>query len=70
MWGARLPADNVEKLAKMLFAFDNPPGTKEISGSQDSIGIIYPGLAKADYDGEYWLSGSLRGFPHIWGYNW
>ncbi|MGC1377963.1 MAG: adenylyltransferase/cytidyltransferase family protein [Anaerolineales bacterium] len=54
MWGARLPADNVEKLAKMLFAFDNPPGTKEISGSQDSIGIIYPGLAKADYDGEYW----------------
>ena len=54
MWGARLPADNVEKLAKMLFAFDNPPGTKEISGSQDSIGILYPGLAKADYDGEYW----------------
>ncbi len=54
MWGARLPADNVEKLAKMLFAFDNPPGTKEISGSQDSIGIIYPGLARADYVGEYW----------------
>ena len=54
MWGARLPSDNVEKLAKMLFAYDNPPGTKEISGSQDSIGIIYPGLAKADYDGKYW----------------
>jgi cytidyltransferase-like protein len=54
MWGARLPADNVEKLAKMLFAFDNPPGTKEISGSQDTIGIIYPGLARADYAGEYW----------------
>jgi cytidyltransferase-like protein len=54
MWGARLPPDDVEKLAKMLFAFDNPPGTKEISGSQDSIGIIYPGLARADYDGAYW----------------
>ena len=54
MWGARLPADNVEKLARMLFAFDNPPGTLEISGSQDSIGIVYPGLAKADYNGEYW----------------
>jgi cytidyltransferase-like protein len=54
MWGARLPADNVEKLAKMLFAYDNPPGTKEISGSQDTIGIIYPGLARADYAGEYW----------------
>jgi cytidyltransferase-like protein len=54
IWGARLPQDNVEKLAKMLFAYDNPPGTKEISGSQDSIGIIYPGLAKADYNGKYW----------------
>lgn len=54
MWGARLPADNVEKLAKMLFAYDNPPGTKEISGSQDAIGIIYPGLARADYMGDYW----------------
>lgn len=56
MWGARLPADNVEKLAKMLFAYDNPPGTKEISGSQDTIGIIYPGLARADYMGKYWPS--------------
>ncbi len=54
LWGARLPADNVEKLAKILFAYDNPPGTKEISGSQDSIGIVYPGLAKADYEGNYW----------------
>ena len=56
MWGARLPRDNVEKLAKMLFAFDNPPGTTEISGSQDSIGIVIPGLAKADYTGKYWPS--------------
>lgn len=54
IWGARLPQDNVEKLAKLLFSYDNPPGTKEISGSQDSIGIIYPGLAKADYAGNYW----------------
>ncbi len=54
IWGARLPSDNVEKLAKMLFSYDNPPGTKEISGSQDSIGIIFPGLARADYDGKYW----------------
>ena len=54
IWGARLPADNVEKLAKILFAYDNPPGTKEVSGSQDTIGIIYPGLARADYFGQYW----------------
>jgi len=54
IWGACLPADNFEKLAKILFAYDNPPGTKEVSGSQDTIGIVYPGLARADYFGQYW----------------
>jgi cytidyltransferase-like protein len=54
MWGPRLPAGDPEKLAKILFCYDNPPGTKEISGSQDAIGIVIPGLAKANYDGEYW----------------
>jgi cytidyltransferase-like protein len=54
MWGTRLPAGDPEKLAKMLFCYDNPPGTTEISGSQDAIGIIFPGLNKADYCGEYW----------------
>jgi cytidyltransferase-like protein len=54
MWGPRLPAGDPEKLAKMLFCYDNPPGTKEISGSQDAIGIVIPGLAKANYHGDYW----------------
>ena len=54
MWGPRLPSGNLEKIAKMLFCFDNPPGTKEISGSQDAVGIVFPGLNKSDYDGEYW----------------
>ncbi len=54
MWGPRLPAGDHEKLAKMLFCYDNPPGTEVISGSQDAIGIVFPGLAKANYDGEYW----------------
>ncbi len=54
LWGTTIPAGEYEKLAKMLFCYDNPPGTKIISGSQDSIGIVYPGLAKAYYDGEYW----------------
>ncbi len=54
LWGPRLPVDNPEKLAKILFCFDNPPGTTEISGSQDSIGIIFPGFNKADYAGDYW----------------
>ena len=54
MWGPRLPTGDPEKLAKILFCYDNPPGTKEISGSQDAIGIVIPGLAKANYDGDYW----------------
>jgi cytidyltransferase-like protein len=54
LWGPKLPAGNLEKLAKILFCYDNPPGTKVISGSQDSIGIVFPGLAKAYYAGQYW----------------
>ncbi len=54
MWGPRMPAGDYEKLAKILFCYDNPPGTEEISGSQDAIGLVFPGLAMAYYEGEYW----------------
>lgn len=54
MWGPRLPASDPEKLAKILFCYDNPPGTKYISGSQDAIGIVFSGLNIAYYEGEYW----------------
>jgi cytidyltransferase-like protein len=54
LWGPRIPPEDYEKLAKILFCYDNPPGTEEISGSQDAIGIVFPGLAKAYYEGEYW----------------
>ncbi len=56
LWGSQIPPGNYEKLAKMLFCYDNPPGTEIISGSQDSIGIVFPGLANAYYEGEYWPS--------------
>jgi cytidyltransferase-like protein len=54
IWGAKIPPGDYEKLAKILFCYDNPPGTKIISGSQDSIGLVFPGLAYAYFDGEYW----------------
>ena len=54
LWGVKIPPGNYEKLAKTLFCYDNPPGTKIISGSQDAIGLVFPGLAYAYYDGEYW----------------
>ena len=54
LWGVRLPVGEYEKLAKILFCYDNPPGTKEISGSQDAIGIVFPGANISHYRGEYW----------------
>jgi cytidyltransferase-like protein len=54
LWGPRLPAGDPEKLAKILFRYDNPPGKPFISGSQDTIGIVYPGLTISYYDGQYW----------------
>ena len=54
LWNTDIPAGNREQLAKVLFSYENPPGTKVVSGSQDSIGIVMPGLNKLDYDGRYW----------------
>jgi cytidyltransferase-like protein len=57
LWQTNIPAGDKEKLAKTLFCFENPPGTKYVSGSQDSLGIVMPGLNKLWYDkGEYWPS--------------
>jgi len=54
LWQTNLPEGDREKLARMLFAFENPPGTKVFAGSQDSIGIVFPGLNRLDYRGTYW----------------
>jgi cytidyltransferase-like protein len=56
MWQVDIPAGDKETLAKTLFCFDNPPGAKYISGSQDSLGIVMPGLNKLTYNGDYWPS--------------
>jgi cytidyltransferase-like protein len=54
LWGVKIPPGDYEKLAKILFCYDNPPGTKVISGSQDSIGLVFPGLAYSFYGNGYW----------------
>jgi cytidyltransferase-like protein len=57
MWNGSLPLENPEKLAKILFRYDNVPGTKDVSGSQDSIGMTMPGINRFYYEkGEYWPS--------------
>jgi len=54
LWHTDVPPGNREQIAKVLFGYENPPGTYIIAGSQDSIGIVFPGLNKIDYNGEYW----------------
>lgn len=54
LWQVDIPSGDKEKLAKTLFCFENPPGTKYVSGSQDALGITMPGLNKFYYDGNFW----------------
>jgi cytidyltransferase-like protein len=54
LWKNEIPLGDAEQLARLLFSFENPPGTKEVAGSQDSLGIVMPGLNRLDYNGNYW----------------
>ena len=55
LWHTDIPEDNHEKLAYTLFCVENPPGRKYVSGSQDAIGIVFPGVNKLEYPRElYW----------------
>lgn len=56
LWNAKIPEGNSEKLAHILFSYENPPGTKEVAGSQDALGIVMPGLNYLYYDNNYWPS--------------
>lgn len=57
LWQNRIPPGNPEKLAYTLFCLENPPGTTYVSGSQDPLGIVMPGLNLLSYDkGSYWPS--------------
>lgn len=54
LWQVDIPSGDKEKLSYTLFCFENPPGTKYVSGSQDAIGITMPGLNNLHYDNDYW----------------
>lgn len=59
LWKTQIPEGDKIQLAKMLFCYENPPGSKCISGSQDSLGIVLPGANYLWYDGEFWPSNIL-----------
>jgi galactokinase/mevalonate kinase-like predicted kinase len=54
MWHVDIPEGDRETLAKMVFRYENPPGSPYVSGSQDAIGIVMPGLNRLNYNGDYW----------------
>ena len=56
IWGGTIPDGNQVRNAQLLFGAENPPGSKYISGSQDQLGILVPGVSRLDYDGDYWPS--------------
>lgn len=55
LWKAQLPDGDPIQLSKVLFSYENPPGTKQVAGSQDALGIVMPALNKFEYaDENYW----------------
>ena len=54
LWQNDVPSGEREQLAKILFSYENPPGKREVSGSQDALGIVMPGLNRLDYRNDYW----------------
>jgi len=61
IWNGRVPDRPLAELVRELYAAENE-GKPDPSGSQDMIGIIYPGVNRLDYD--YRVEGGV--FPsHI-----
>ena len=54
LWGSGIPYGDYEENAKLLFSYDNFPDKEFVSGSQDTLGIVMPGVNKLDYSGKYW----------------
>lgn len=55
LWKTYIPGGDREQLGKILFCYDNPPGTIDVSGAQDALGIVLPGLNYLYFkDGNYW----------------
>jgi hypothetical protein len=52
LWGGELPDRDPAALVKELYAEENR-GKAEPSGSQDMIGLIYPGVNRLDFDFEH-----------------
>jgi hypothetical protein len=55
IFGNWLPSHlTTEELARLVFAVENPPGSKHISGTVDALGLLVCGVNKFDYDDDFW----------------
>ncbi len=54
IWGNRYPEGDPVENAKILFGAENPPGKDYVSGSQDQLGLLMPGVNRLYYSGGYW----------------
>ncbi len=54
LWGGKIPDGDPVRNAKLLFGAENPPDCRYVSGSQDQIGLLVPGISRLYYDGGYW----------------
>lgn len=52
IWNGALPERPPTELVRELYAAENA-GKAEPSGSQDMIGLIYPGISRLDYDATF-----------------
>jgi hypothetical protein len=52
LWGGRLPRRSPAELVRELYEEENR-GRAEPSGSQDMIGLIYPGVSRLDYKADH-----------------
>lgn len=52
LWGEHIPDTNPEELVRELYRTENK-GLADPSGSQDMIGLVYPGINRLDYSADY-----------------
>jgi cytidyltransferase-like protein len=54
LWDGKVPSGDPVRNAKLLFGAENPPDCKYVSGSQDQIGLLVPGVNRLYYNGGFW----------------
>lgn len=54
LWGNQYPEGDPIRNAKLLFGAENPPDSEYVSGSQDHLGLLNPGISRLFYNGKYW----------------